>query len=188
MYIEQIDKDKIKAVVDEQDQREFGVCYETMNYSDDATRRLCEKIISIAKQKNGFRTDNSKLLVEAKPNINGSVTLYISRIPIFADNDDEYLCQTVRFGDPDAFMKGCEVFAAHPDDIITDALYEYEGCLYLYFELYTSYDTARRLLRNLLEYSERTALSFAWLDEHTKKISEGSVPKMLGALKKASND
>ena len=87
MTIEQINVHKIKVTVSERDQEEFGVTYESMNYSDANTRRLCEKIMYRAGKEIGFRTGGAKLLVEARQSGNGNVTLYLSKIEPKAEEE-----------------------------------------------------------------------------------------------------
>ena len=93
MKIEQIDANKIRVTVDSRDQAEFGVTYESMDYSDSNTRRLCEKIMTLARTQVGFSVGNAKLLVEARQSCNGSVTLYLSRVPVLLE-DTQLYCQT----------------------------------------------------------------------------------------------
>jgi len=176
MHIEKIDINKIKVTVDEQDQEAFGVSYETMSYSDKATRNLCETIIAKAKKQNGFSTENSKIFVEAKQNKNGNVTLYISRIPI-KDDCEEYLCQTLVFENENDLLDGCRIFGKN-EDIMKSVLYSYKNKYYLYFEIFAYLKDAKKLLRNLLEYSQRAEEKYQWLDEYANKISDNVIQKI----------
>ena len=81
MYIEQISESKIKVTVDVEDQEKYGITYETMDYEDANTRRLCEKIISEAQSEIGFDSRNSRILVEARNGSKGNITIFISKIP-----------------------------------------------------------------------------------------------------------
>ena len=81
MKFELLNENRIKVTVTTTEQEFFGVSYETMDYSDGKTRKLCEKIIEEAGKEVGFKIDDGKLLVEARQCCNGNVALYLSRIP-----------------------------------------------------------------------------------------------------------
>lgn len=180
MNIEQITPDKIKVTVDECDQKEFGITYESMNYSNGNTRRLCEKIMSAARNQIGFSASGAKLLVEAHKSINNTVTLYISKIPNDCMDKNEYFCQTICFDETNALLDGCKIFKNACAEIQTSDLYEYEGKYYLYFEIYSNIERARTLLLNLLEYATNTDISLPILKEHGSLIAAfDAIPEIL---------
>lgn len=180
MNIEQISPDKIKVTVDECDQKKFGITYESMNYSNGNTRRLCEKIMSAAKSQIGFCAAGAKLLVEAHKSLNNTVTLYISRIPNDSTDKNEYFCQTVCFDDSTALIDGCTVFNTARAELQSSDLFEYNGKFYLYFEIYSDIEKARNLLLNLLEYATNTDITPALLKEHGKIIAAfDAIPEIL---------
>lgn len=180
MNIEQISSDKIKVTVDEYDQKEFGITYESMNYSNGSTRRLCEKIMSAARNQIGFCAAGAKLLVEAHKSINNTVTLYISRIPNDSADKNEYFCQTVCFEDSTALIDGCRIFKDAKTELQCSDLFEYNGKFYLYFEVYSDIEKARNLLLNLLEYATNTDVSPMLLKEHGKIIAAfDAIPEIL---------
>lgn len=174
MNIEQINDNKIKVTVNQEDQKEFGVTYESMNYSDINTRKLCEKIMLIAKKQTGFSIGNAKLLVEARQSVNGNVTLYLSKIPVGSERREEYLCQTICFNSVNDMLDGCNLLLPYLEKLECSYLYEYDNKYYLYFEIFEVHADARLLLQNLLEYSERTQYDKYYLSEHGKIIAEGN--------------
>lgn len=183
MNIEQVDDNKIKVTVDTNDQKEFGVTYESMNYSDINTRKLCEKIMSIARAQVGFRIGNAKLLVEARQSCNGSVTLYLSRIPISKDDLEQLYGQMVSFKDANSLMDGCKFFKAYSQSLEDSILYFYNNRYYLYFEIVSTRQYADTLLRSILEYGERSPLNRCILDEYGQCITpSGAVEKVLAAM------
>lgn len=184
MNIEQINTDKIKVTVDESDQKEFGVTYESMNYSNSNTRKLCEKIMAVANKQIGFCACGAKLLVEARRSLNNTVTLYISRIPNDPADKHEYFCQTVCFEDVNALLDSCRLFQKIEQEIQTSDLMEYENKYYLYFEIYSTAEQAKKLLLNLLEYATNTPISDCMLKEHGTIITEyDAIPELLKTLK-----
>lgn len=162
MKIEQIDPNRIKVVVDTGEQREYGVTYESMNYSDANTRKLCEKIMSLARTQVGFSVGNAKLLVEARQSCNGSVTLYLSRISQEKEKT-ELFGQMLVFRDVNALLDCRPLFDGYGAE--TD-LFFYGDRYYLYFELQTTQPRAERLLGDLLEYGDRSSLDVSFLREH----------------------
>lgn len=183
MNIEQIDDNKIKVTVDQNDQKEFGVTYESMNYSDVNTRKLCEKIMSIARAQVGFKIGNAKLLVEARQTCNGSVTLYLSRIPVSKDDYEQLYCQMVCFKDANSLMDGCKFFKAYLQNLEDSILYYYNNKYYLYFEIVSTRQCVDALIRSVAEYGERSSLNRCVLDEHGQSITpSGAVDKVLAVL------
>lgn len=166
MIIEPVNSNKIKVIVDTEEQKEYGITYETMTYSDGNTRKLCEKIVARAKNEIGFSVGNAKLLVEARQGLNGSVTLFLSRIPIAEDRKELLYGQVMRFPSCDAMLDSQIVFDKLAVPVLQRDIYLYDGVYFLYFELFSTRRTAERLLRELLEYSEKTQLSKETLDEH----------------------
>ena len=170
MIIEQINNDKIKVVVDKNEQREYGITYASMNYSDQNTRKLCEKIIKTANRQVGFYVGNAKLLVEAHRGNNGTVTIYLSRIPLETENGEEFLYQTVKFENADNLFDGCRLFEPITHKLERSKLFYYKNSYYLYFEIISDMTFARRFLENLLEYGERTAIDPLFIAEHGEII------------------
>lgn len=169
MTIESMDQNRIKVTVDRSDQLRYGISYETMTYSDINTRRLCEKIIRAANRKMGFTVENAQLLVEAKQDAQGTVVLYLSKIPYQEEiekESEDYFCQVVRFEDSSSLLDAAPLFSSVRDLLAYSSLYEYDHSFFLYFEIYSTHRTANRLLRDVLEYGRRTGISKLWLDEH----------------------
>lgn len=165
MKIEQIDANKIRVTVDSRDQAEFGVTYESMDYSDSNTRRLCEKIMTLARTQVGFSVGNAKLLVEARQSCNGSVTLYLSRVPVLLE-DTQLYCQTLVYRSPDYLLDSRRLFSEMNPDGTRAEMYLWEGKYYLYLELMSTHQQAKGTVSRFLEYAERSPLSRAFLREH----------------------
>lgn len=178
MHIESVSDDKIKVTINQSEQKKFGVTYESLSYSNANTRKLCEKIIANAKRNFGFTLDGAKLLIEAKQTAEGSIVIYLSKIATERD-DEEYLCQTVCFHDADALLEGCEIFRPHMDKLAQSTLYEYENDYYLYFELFSTYSEARRILFDLFEYAEHCNMNKTMLDEYGRTIKGGKALEYL---------
>jgi len=170
MIIEQINKNKIKVVVDTDEQRKYGITYETMTYCDCNTRKLCESIVERAKNEVGFSVGDSKLLVEAKQGLNGTVTLFLSKISVCSEEIEELFGQTVSYLSVNDMLDSFSVFNLFQDKIKTRNIYVYDNKYYIYFELLVTHSVAKNFLNELLEFCEKTNYSYEFLEEHGKKI------------------
>ena len=170
MLIEQLDENKIKVTVDTSDQKEYGVTYESMTYSDCNTRKLCETIMERAKYEIGFNTNGAKLLVEAKKSLDGSVTLFLSKILSCEESLDELFGQTINFKSFDDLCDCRRILNKYQEKITVVDTYTVSGKYYLYFEILCRKKQAAELLRTVLEYGEKSQLSHEALNEHGIKI------------------
>ena len=180
LIIEQIDENKIKVTVDTDEQREFGVTYESMNYSDANTRRLCERIMSKANKEIGFKIGNAKLMVEARQSCNGNVTLYLSRIQ--AKPDRERLFEgSICFNDANALMDACDIFKYYIPVLKSSSLYYYQNKYYMFFEVIQTRKEADLIWRTLLEYGDRIPYGKLYIQEHGECIcEEGLIERTIG--------
>lgn len=170
MIIEQINQNKIKVVVDSDEQKKYGITYETMTYCDCNTRILCERIVERAKNEVGFSVGDSKLLVEAKQGLNGTVTLFLSKIPVSNDEKEELFGQTVRFSKLDDALDSIMIFNLYEEKVKSREIYKYENRYYIYFEILATHKEAKSLLVLLLEYGDKTCLAREVLEEHGEKL------------------
>ena len=180
MIIEQVDENKIKVIVNTEEQKEFGVTYESMNYSDANTRKLCERIMNKAGREIGFKIGSSKLLVEARQSYNGNVTLYLSKIS--AQKEQERLFEgNICFSDANALMDACKLFYTYVETLKDSSLYYYKNKYYLFFEVLQTRTGAESLWRTLLEFGDKISVSRAFIKEHGECIcKEDIILKMLG--------
>ena len=170
MIIEHVGANKIKVVVDSEEQKIYGITYETMNYCDGNTRKLCESIVERAKNEVGFSIEDSKLLVEAKQGLNGSVTLFLSKIPFSDHEKTELFGQTVKFSSVNDLLDSDIVFKRYGNSVKALNVYLFENKYYIYFEVLTTDKIAKTMLIDLLEFSERSGISESVLEEHGEKL------------------
>jgi len=174
LNIEQVDENKIKVTVNAKEQLEYGISYETMNYGDANTRRLCEKIISRAGREMGFCLGDAKLLVEARQSYNGNVTLYLSRIP-YGKNDVTFYELCIRYDTLNDLMDSMFNFADIIDKIQSSAIYIYERIYYLVFGIVCAKTEYNRLLARLSEYGEKAKVRPEFITEHGTPINNDYV-------------
>lgn len=141
-----------------------------MTYCDCNTRKLCESIVEKAKNEVGFTVDDSKLLVEAKQGLNGTVTLFLSKIPVSDESFEELFGQTLKFENIDEILDSDVIFNRYGDIVKTREIYLYENKYYIYFEILSSRKKAKNILLNLLEFADRSGVSREVLEEHGVKM------------------
>ena len=164
-------KNRIRVTVSENEQKKYGVSYETMDHTDKNTRKLCEEIIKRADREMGFKPNDGKILVEARKRNDGNVTLYLSRIPAKADDTRTY-AGTVRFGDCDALIDAVFLLKRFSSFPLSCRLYFYAGEYYISFRISAKRKDADAVWFSLLEYGEKTLKSAEFLAEYAECVSE----------------
>ena len=172
LYIEQINESKIKVTVDADDQLKYGITYETMNCDDANTRRFCERIILEAKREIGFDSRNSRILIEARNCITGSITIFISKIP--KNDAKEYMYQIMKFETVDALLDSRKVFSKFSEVIVKNEIYETDGYFYAYIEVEGLPSEAKKLIIELNEYAEPCHIKAEYLHEHGKLLAKNN--------------
>ncbi len=177
MNFELLNRNRIKVTVSAREQEEYGVSYETMDYSDKNTRALCEKIIDEAGKEMGFYIDDGKLLVEARQCVNGNVAMYLSRIPCDSESLSAY-DGSVKFENSGDMIDSLKIFSRFYKCISESKLYLYEDQYYIYFKMFGNKTDADELWFSLLEYGEKTNKSKIFLEEYAENISENLIKKI----------
>ncbi len=172
MYIEQINESKIKVTVDADEQIKYGITYETMDCDDANTRRLCERIILEARNEIGFDSRNSRILIEARTGIAGSITIFISKIP--KNDAKEYMFQIMRFETADALLDSRIIFSKFSESIVKTEIYEINGVFYAYIEVEGLPSEAKKLILELNEYAEPCHIKAEFLREHGRLMAKDS--------------
>lgn len=180
MKFELLNGNRIKVTVSVSEQEKFGVSYETMDYSDGNTRKLCEKIIEEAGKEVGFQMDDGKLLVEARQCCNGNVALYLSRIPTEENSMHTYE-GIVKFESSNDMLDALKTFARFHRCIKESKLYFYNRCYYIYFQMFSYRSEADELWYSLLEYGNKSGQSRLSLSEYAECISENLIGKIFSA-------
>jgi negative regulator of genetic competence, sporulation and motility len=187
MYIEQVDENKIKATLESDDLKMFGVTYESMDCGDKNTRKMCTRIMSIAKERVGFCLGDAKLLVEAKKVRDNLIVLYLSKESTVKDDPDDLYGQLVRYNNIDGFLDSCKCFGKYLNILESNTLYFYNDQYYLYFEVNLSHKIAKDLLHTVLEYGELTNLKKDILDEQNECIiASGVIERVLSVAEQIS--
>ena len=164
-------RNRIKVTVSEHEQKKYGISYETMDHTDQNTRKLCEEIIKRADREMGFSPDDGKILVEARKRSDGNVTLYLSKVPAEI-NDIRTFEGTAVLRDCDAVLDAVFLLSRFSSFPITCKLYYYAGEYYISFRISAKRKDADTLWFSLLEYGEKTSKSPEFLAEYAECISQ----------------
>ncbi len=76
MNIELIDKNRLVVVLDDYDMKSLDITYEKFSWADSKSRNVISKLLTIAKYKTGFSTNNKKLSIETIPQFGGCVIFF----------------------------------------------------------------------------------------------------------------
>ncbi len=183
MNIEQVDENKIKVTVNAKEQLEYGISYETMNYGDANTRRLCEKIISRAGREIGFCLGDAKLLVEARQSYNGNVTLYLSRIP-YGKSDITFTEHCIRYESLSDLIDSIFIFSDKIDKIQNSSIYTFQKKYYLIFGIVCTKTESNNLITALSEYGDKSSLLPEFLFEYGNMLTQDyTIHRFVKALK-----
>lgn len=167
MQIERTAENEIRVTVDPADQKEYGVTYESMNFSDPRTRRFCEQIALLVCFREHLPERCDRLTVRAVRSEGGDLILYFT-LPPEGSEVREVCGQTVEFFSGDALLDCRHFRQADPE--VHFEVYRYEGryfaCLDGY--LFPSYFDA--LLSDLTEYGRLSAVDRCFLREHGEAL------------------
>ena len=74
-----ISESKLKIMLTADDMESYEISNEQMSYEVKTTREGFEKILDVAKEKTGFDSTSSKLLIQVYPSRNGGCEVYVIR-------------------------------------------------------------------------------------------------------------
>lgn len=80
MNFVQMLKTKIKIELNSEDLEKLNITYEEIDYNNEKTRKIICNLLLLAENKTDFDVKNSRVLVEAFPQINGGCELFITRL------------------------------------------------------------------------------------------------------------
>ena len=72
--------DKLKVLLSTQDLQELGLDYQSLNYSDQHTRKILLDLLGRGRAQAGFQPNRSKLYIEIYPREEGGCVIYYTRL------------------------------------------------------------------------------------------------------------
>lgn len=196
LKLELISSDKLRILFDNNDMTRLDINFTNLDYKNKKTRKIFWDAIGAAKKETGFDPTGSKLLIEAFPEKDGGLSLYVTKlINNKITTSDLSCCEApgntyiLSFACSNDLLDAVHLFCDNELKIIESSLYEYDNALYLIFSVRDTDDD--KLLDNLFlalsEYSVKEDNYYleAFLKEHGAVISEEyAIQKMLSGIKK----
>ncbi len=75
-----VDDDKLKVSLTREDLEELGINYESIDYSDENTRKALVSLLEQGRAQAGFNPRRAKLYIEVFPSQNGGCVIYYTRL------------------------------------------------------------------------------------------------------------
>ena len=190
---------RLKILMDKSDLKKFNISFLTLDYKSKKTREVFWEVINIAKFETGFDPSGSKLLIEAFPEKDGGLSLYVTKLAYQALNEipenslynvaENLNTYIFRFDSTDDILDACKLFLKKEVKISDSRLFEHEGAFYLIFDAFADSQKEeadiRKLVLNLSEYGSRIINKGleCYLAEHANiLIEESAIHKMIENL------
>ena len=75
-----VDSDKLKVSLTQKDLEEMGISYESIDYSDENTRKALVSLLEKGRAQTGFNPRRAKLYIEVFPSQDGGCVIYYTRL------------------------------------------------------------------------------------------------------------
>lgn len=165
MRMEQISREEILVILNTSDQEAFGICYESMSFSDLRVRRFCEQLAVLVCLREGL-SESGNVSVRALENAAGDLLLYFS---LSGEGEEECMySQVIEFFNLDGLLDCRRVFVRRRDLCVE--VYCWKGKYYLWYEFYTSPEGFDALTLDLLEFGTLSSLDRSFLAEHATPL------------------
>ena len=183
MRAELLSPAKLKIIFDNTDLEKHDINYKTLSYKNKRTREFFWEAIHTAKQDIGFDPEDSKLLVEAFPEREGGLLLYVTKLHIDREaetrQENKYEYSIVFDGITD-FLDCADFMGSSDLRIIKSPLYLHNDkyVLNLTIKTTTSAEKLRTaaLIYSLCEYGELDdTITHPYLSEHAEQITKNSL-------------
>lgn len=198
LKLELLTSEKLRILFDNEDMTRLDITYSALDYKNRKTRKIFWDAIGIAKKETGFDPSGAKLLIEAYPEKDGGLSLYVTKLGFSKNLEDDsdfvrgfdfnYETYIFSFACCDDLLDSRCLFLNKGLGIIDSSIYEYNRKYYLIFSIREPFNDKliKNLLLSLSEYAQREDNDFteAFLKEHANLISENTaIPKMLEGIK-----
>lgn len=180
--------DRLKIILDTDDLKKYNINFVNLDYKNKKTRSIFWDLINTAKEQTGFNPNGSRLLIEAFPDINGGISLFVSKLSVSSnqevlqnytyekENNDKKEVFMFCFENTDDFLDACLLFKDKDCRITESKLYNYLNKYYLKIEFLNNYPNEyyyeKKLVLNLLEFGKLiiNEISECYLEEHANII------------------
>lgn len=185
MTVEQIDSSKVLISLCNEDLSEYSLRFDTMSFNDPHSRRILNKLLTIACGKTGIKQEKDKsMLVEAMPHSNGCLILLTMNhkkkkrtVYRIKKNNSGWCCRFENAGD---FLSCMETLCKRGETLYRAYAYLYSGRYYLFLE---QSKLPQKVCANLSEFGRLQKKDCLF----NKRLSEGGrllffKPKFTGRL------
>lgn len=189
--------DRLRIFLDTDDLKKYKLNFVNLDYKNKKTRDVFWDLINVAKEQTGFNPNGSRLLIEAFPDNNGGISLYVSKLSFSSnqealqsntyekENNDKKEMYIFCFENTDDLLDACSLFKDKECRIIESKLYNYLNKYYMKLQFSNNHPDERyyekRLILNLLEFGKliNNEISECYLDEHANIIIKESAVSII---------
>lgn len=179
LKIEKLDNQTVRVVLSSNDLADFALTYESMNYSDEVTKKAILMIVRQIKQQTGLPVESVQLFIEAFPHEQDGCILYVNLIESMEEHRAMKRCGKgfetpigVEFDTVEILAEACQQLLQEFGHLVTNSsLYLYQHRYRLL--LYTYCKMEKKIIGLLSEYGRylgKGALLSAFNQEHGKAI------------------
>lgn len=185
MTVEQIDSSKVLISLCNEDLTEYSLRFDTMSFNDPHSRRILNKLLTIACGKTGIKQEKDKsMLVEAMPHSNGCLILLTMNhkkkkrtVYRIKKNSSGWYC---RFKNAEDFLCSLEKLSEKKETLYRVSAYLFGESYYMFIEQSKLPEKATEILSEFGRLRKRELL-------FSKRLSEGGKllffkPKFTGRL------
>lgn len=165
MVLELMSDDRLKVLLEKEDLKQYDLSFVTIDYRNKKTKEVFWQVINIARKKTGFNPQGSKLLIEAYPEHDGNVLLYVTKLGEKERKSNSFV---FGFDNLDAVLDSLSLFKKTDIRTYGFNLYKMENRFYLAFYTDCETDELMPLFLDLNEYGDeiKTPNKRSYLDEH----------------------
>lgn len=192
MVIEQINEKKLLIVLEEKDMNELGLTYESISWSNQKSRDIMAKLLTLAKIETGFSIENYKLSIETLPQFNGCIIIFTLMNSNFEEKSPKsnktYLNKTksntmiYKFDSLDDILQICkQLYDLYEPDTYKSDVYTYQDEYYLVIHPYE--EIKKPVYIMLSEYGEilkQNKIFISYLDEYGDVIKKDDAVVSIG--------
>ena len=192
MVIEQINAKKLLIVLEEKDMDELGLTYENISWSNQKSREIIAKLLTLAKIETGFSIENYKLSIETLPQFNGCIIIFTLSSDDYKEDTVEknktHLNNTVsntmiyKFDNLDDILKICkQLYNLYESETYKSDIYTYKSEYYLVIHTYE--EIKKTVYIMLSEYGEmlkKNKMFISYLDEYGDIIKKDDAVISIG--------
>lgn len=199
-----INESKLKIICESRDLSQYGICADSLEYSDASSRKFLEELLEEAKLKFGFETSKHRVLIQLFPDNNGGCEIFVSKLGLLKNNTEkeekkeyhfnksksEPIKKLFLFEKLDFLLEACKRLSFLPLIKKSEVFYLTNKGYYLYFEIDSEDELEEYGVISLNEYSflheygesQNADKEIPYLAEYAKSICKTNAVEILGKI------